>query len=218
MPYAGFDTSLYPVEVRMRALAAQSNLVWCGFYLAPAPAHPGRQWMGEYAALRAMGWGLAPIYVGLQQDGPGSPHLDAARGRSDALDAVRLLAEAGFPQGSRLFLDVESGDPPTPAMAAYAAAWFAGVRGERCRAGVYCSYRNAAAWAAADPQVAVWVWRLGRLANPGVPPFPQVPPADSGHAAAVAWQWAQDDTITVAGTVVSPVDLSVATTPDPSAN
>ena len=77
--FAGFDRSDYPGDQVMSWLKANTNLVWCGYYLGPSPSHAGTTWMTRRAALAAAGWGVAPIYVGQQITGPGSHNPSTAR-------------------------------------------------------------------------------------------------------------------------------------------
>jgi hypothetical protein len=141
-PSLGIDTSLYPGDAAMQAWASSSPYRWTGFYLA-APCHRDATWTGHRAALAAMGWGMAVIYVG-QQDwanadrGPStSPDLAAAgaqatcsasllstaQGTAEADDAIAKAASEGFPPGAAIFLDVERVQTFSPALEAYVRAW-----------------------------------------------------------------------------------------------
>src|SRR5690242_8977257 len=96
--FAGFDRSTYPGDGQMTWLKQNTNLAWCGFYLAPAPSHANQSWMTKCAFLKGLGWGLAPIYVGQQtQTSHGSHNLTAAQGTADAQNAAMLAQQAGFP-------------------------------------------------------------------------------------------------------------------------
>src|SRR3954470_16567013 len=75
-PALGIDTSLYPGDAPMQAWRTSSPYSWTGYYLA-APCHRDAGWMGHRAALAAMGWGMAVIYVG-QQDWPNAARIPAA--------------------------------------------------------------------------------------------------------------------------------------------
>ncbi|WP_223879189.1 glycoside hydrolase domain-containing protein [Chitinimonas arctica] len=110
--FAGFDTSTFPGVQKMAWLKANTNLVWCGYYLAPAPSHPGTSWMGQRAALQAAGWGIAPVYVGQQLSSqPGSHTVTAAQGTIDGNQAAALLQTDGFGPGRWVYLDLENGAP-----------------------------------------------------------------------------------------------------------
>ena len=58
--YAGFDILQYPNMAMMNWLNQNTNLVWCGYYLAPAPNRPTSQWMGKYSAVKDK-WGVLPV-------------------------------------------------------------------------------------------------------------------------------------------------------------
>jgi len=102
MPFfVGFDCLTYPGIDEMTWLKANTNLGWCGFYLAPAPSHSDSSWRGSRSDLVALGWGLLPIYVGQQTTGPGSHSVSGAQGTLDGGDAAALAAAAGFPNGAK---------------------------------------------------------------------------------------------------------------------
>src|ERR1700692_1712966 len=110
MPFfVGFDCLAYPGIDEMTWLKANTNLGWCGFYLAPAPSHSDSSWRGSRSDLVALGWGILPIYVGQQTTGPGSHNVSGAQGTLDGGDAAALAAAAGFPNGAFLYLDIEDG-------------------------------------------------------------------------------------------------------------
>jgi len=108
--FAGFDRDIYPGDTVMAAIIQKTNLRWCGFFLAPAPCHTDTSWMTKRAFLQGLGWGLAPLYVGQQLDGPGSHNVTAAQGAIDGQNAATLAAQAGFPNGSIIFLAIQQ-DP-----------------------------------------------------------------------------------------------------------
>ena len=59
--FSGFDRSEYPGDAIMAWLKGNTNLAWCGYYLAPAPSHPGTSWMMNRVKLVTDGWGLAHV-------------------------------------------------------------------------------------------------------------------------------------------------------------
>jgi hypothetical protein len=69
--HPGFDTYYYPGDPALRAWRAASPYRWVGFYL-PAPCHREGSWSGRRAAIQALGWGIAVLYVG-QQTWEGQP-------------------------------------------------------------------------------------------------------------------------------------------------
>ncbi len=217
MGHAGIDTSIYPGDAVMTRCKAETNLEWCGFYLGPAPSHPNASWMTKRSQLVSMGWGLAPIYVGQQQSGPGSHHLDAAHGDTDGADACALARRAEFPAGSVVYLDIETGGPLSAAAVAYLKHWAERVQDGGYIAGAYLSHTSAASALKAVPELKLWVFKIKHADMGGAknPPFRQAAPSGSGVAGAIAWQWAQNCKIPVNGNQLV-VDLNVANTTDPS--
>lgn len=216
--HAGFDISEYPGDAVMAWLKANTNLVWCGYYLGGAPSHPDESWMGKRVALTAAGWGLAPLYVGEQDVPPGSEHPSAAKGRTDGHQAVALMTSEGFAPGTRIFLDLEDGSLLSP-LPAYTAAWIDAVNVGGFQGGVYCSHKIAQHVSDLRPGVPIWAFKVPTTDphdSPG-PPFREDDPAGSGFAEAVAWQLDQHGTIHVppahGGRLT--VDLDSASSPDP---
>src|SRR5215472_2735206 len=123
--FAGFDCLGYPGDMVMTRIIQNTNLRWCGFYLAPAPSQGNTSWMTKRAFLQGLGWGLAPIYVGQQVSGPGSHKVTPAQGTLDAQNAASLAKKAGFANESIIFLDIEQGPPAQAATLAYYGAWLA---------------------------------------------------------------------------------------------
>ena len=190
--HAGFDTDQFPGLPVMAALKAQTNLEWCGFYLGPTPSHRVAGWMPHRAALVAQGWGLAPVYLGQETTGPGSHNVTTMQAALDGINACDLMHQAGFPNGSCVYLDLENGPPLTSALAAY-------VR------------------AALPSSVRIWAFQVATLERTTAQtPFPTPDLVGCGYPAATAWQRAQNVAISVAGHALV-VDLDVAGLPDPSA-
>lgn len=218
--FAGFECSGYPGDDTMSWLIANTNLVWCGIYLAPAPSHHDTGWMGKRASLAAAGWGIAPVYVGQQVTGPGSLNPSAAAGQTDGAQAAGYMSTEGFPAGSYVYLDIENGPPFTRPQQDYLAAWSAAVVAGGYSPGVYCSHLLAAQIAGLQPGARIWAFRIS-TANPGNQnsPFPQSDPSGCGFPAAAVWQLIQDCKIQTApgGPYSLQVDLDSATTADPGA-
>jgi len=98
MPYAGFDSLLYPGDDAIQWIKSNTNFTYVGFYLAPAPSRPDSGWMNKHDVLASQGWGFAPIYVGQQEIGqPGSHNLTPDQGTLDGYNAASLMFQAGFP-------------------------------------------------------------------------------------------------------------------------
>ncbi len=219
----GFDASAFPGLVPMTWLKNNTNLVWCGYYLGAAnTSHPGTDWLGQRAALVALGYGLAPLYVGEQE--PTAPVLgnknpSAAKGTLDGAQAIALMHGEGFPVGTTVYLDVEDGSL-SPLMQGYVGAWIDAFNGQDFSPGVYCSHLIAAAVVALRPATAPRIWAFKLTTQTGGPlggtNFPTQDPSGCGYPAD-AWQWAQQCQLNLPGTPVNHlvVDLSTAITPDP---
>jgi hypothetical protein len=219
--FAGFDTDIYPGDGQMAWLKANTNLVWCGYYLAPAPSHHDTSWMGARPALVGQGWGIAPVYLGQQITGPGSHDVSAAQGTTDGGNAADLMEGEGFPAGSTVFLDLENGPPMTAAQRDYVGAWCDTLSRRGYQPGVYCSHLLADAVSVLRPDVSIWAFKVPTIApNPVAgTTFPAPDPSGSGYDEAVAWQRGQNCRLTLPGAPATgmTVDLDVATTADPGA-
>jgi hypothetical protein len=215
--FAGFDTDVYPGDAVMTWLQANTNLVWCGYYLGGAPSHDDTSWMGKQAALTAAGWGIAPVYLGQQVIGPGSHNPSQAQGAIDGAQAAAMMASEGFPAGSCVYLDIENGPPLTPAQQQYVPAWCAAVQAAGYLPGVYCSHVLANNVAALVPGCRIWAFKVATTtAGPVAAPYRTDDPSGSGYPAAAAWQLIQNGILTLqAGTLQA--DLSSALTNNPSA-
>jgi hypothetical protein len=246
MPFAGIDRKTYPGNDFMSGLMQNTNLIWTGFYLAPAPSQGDRSWMTHLADLRAMkpGWGVAPIFVGQQHPSittPGVSHIRTAeQGRLDAATAVELADRAGFSTGSeadlpgapRIYLDIEIGGNLPREDLTYVNAWCEAIRSDPNNPylpAVYCSYRDTAAQLRRDnPDVVFWVFNINQfahghdLAMPGTGEFLKPDIGQSGFADATAWQWIQGyasiSTTLPSGAqqTVPSWDLDVSAVADPS--
>lgn len=230
--FAGFDVFGYPADTVMTRIIQNTNLRWCGFYLAPAPSQWNTSWMTKRAFLQGLGWGLAPIYVGQQVSGPGSHKVTAAQGTLDAQNAASLANKAGFAKGSIIFLDIEQGPPAQAATLAYYGAWVTELVAHTNYApGVYCSFSQVAqALFNADSRPVFWVFNINKFTcdptqvKPGRPliprtsPFPAPNPTSSGVSFAQLWQLAQGSQcgINAGGSSLAPVDFDSSVALDPS--
>jgi len=218
--FAGFDRGAYPGDATMAWLRANSNLVWCGYYLGPTPSHPGTTWMGKRAQLSGAGWGIAPVFVGQQVIPPGSLNPSAATGVTDGNTTVQLMLNEGFPPGAYVYLDLENGPPLTPAQQDYVGSWCDTVQQGGFGPGVYCSHLLAAGVHTLRPACRIWAFKVDTNQPHPVPsPYPSLAPAGCGYSEAHAWQLGQQCMITVpvAGPGPMQVDLSSALTVDPGA-
>lgn len=232
--HPGFDASLYPGDAAMRAWRSESPYRWTGLYL-PSPCHRDASWSGTRAALEAMGWGIAVLYVGQQAfedapvagaEQPGGPVvcsrtlLTAERGRADAQDAVARASGEGFAPGSTVFLDVERMRAVPDSMLAYHAAW----TGELLRDGTYLP-GTYAHQANAAPLLASARAEWAAAGRAGTPPFwiaggsgfaLDRPPYAMGLPYARVWQGAIDVDRAWGGVRLR-VDENTADRPSPSA-
>jgi hypothetical protein len=237
--HLGFDTSRFPGTAALRTWQeAGAPYEWVGFYL-PAPCHRDASWSGQRAAIEALGFGTAVIYVGQQTWGrtpdPGSAaartaarrralcsadFVHGAQGAVEGVEAVARTAAEGFPRGSVIFLDIERMDRVPTLMRAYYRAWTRRVLDDgRFRPGVYVHAHNArtvyddlvAEYRAAghDGRPPVWV-ASGRGFSP------DKRPTDVGHEFAGVWQ-GELDRVVEHGGVRLPIDVNVAAVPSPSA-
>lgn len=237
--YVGFDTHTYPGTPTMRTWkhTPGSPYSWVGFYL-PSPCHEDASWSGKSDTLRAMGWGMAIVYVGQQTWGktprPLSPaKRDALRKRSscatdlvngdegtrDADDAVARASAEGLPAGSVIFLDLERMETIPRAMRDYYRSWAARMLSNGTyQPGIYAHQHNAQTvfddvsdvFAAAGDSTTPRMWIAGGKG------FDEGrAPQDVGFAFAAVWQGVIDVARSVAR-VELPVDVSVASWASPS--
>ena len=217
--FAGFDTSAFPGLPVASWLKTNTNLVWCGFYLGPAPSHGDTGWMPHRADLVDQGWGIAPLYVGQQVTGPGSKHPSLAQGQHDGGNAATLMTSAGFASGQFVYLDLENGPPFTSPLRDYVAAWVDAVQAAGFGAGVYCSHGFAEEVHALRTTARIWAFKVSTNAAHPIPGhnFPTSDPVGSGYSGAFIWQLAQNGQIEVptAPHHTLTVDLDTCVAPDP---
>lgn len=229
--FAGFDRLDYPGDTFMKALYDNTNLCWCGFYLAPAPSQGNTSWMLKRSYLQQMGWGFAPIYVGQQTVGKGSHVVTAAQGKLDAQDAAKLASAAGFDTGSILFLDIEQGPPAQKDILDYYDAWVTELEDHtNYSPGVYCSFFQVAQSLKDKNSLPhFWVFNVNKYtcgpAKGGYQqvgnstPFPAPDPAGSGVPFAQLWQFVQGVSgcnVKAGGHTVANFDFDSSTSQDPS--
>lgn len=213
--FAGFDISGYPGDSTMSWLKANTNLVWCGYYLV-APSHEHSSWIGKSAQLNAAGWGIAPVFVGQQISGPGSLNPSASTGVTDGNQAVTGMQQEGFAPGSFVYLDIENGPPLTGPQQDYLNSWCDTVQQGGFSPGVYCSHLLAQDVQDLRPGCRIWAFKLTTQPDPVPNPYPSPDPSGSGFSGATAWQLAQNCFINANNTTLQ-VDLDSATIPDPGA-
>jgi hypothetical protein len=225
--YAGIDLERYPGDRAMQWLYDNSNLFWTGFYLASGKGKgwtTETTWWRQYSTLKAMGWGIAPIYIGKQPD---SPKLQMAaqqskavgEGYSDGLEAVRLASRAQIPAMSVLYFDLEQHALPQR-WKDYYFGWMEAVLDSLYWPGIYCypsvvpELLNSVGKQNFDrpdsPRPQVWVAdtnkagkMLGQMSfkdwvkdpQKAYPDFPTPHPSEVKVAAATSWQYAHGVTV-----------------------
>jgi hypothetical protein len=147
--------------------------------------------------------------------------VSAARGRSEADDAIARTQAESFPAGTVIFLDVEHMNAVPQAMREYYKAWTARVLSDgRYRPGFYAHTANAAliygdvksVYDSLNISHTPPFWVAGNTAE-----FARgKTPTDVGHAFAAIWQGVLDHVEERNGHRL-PIDVSVAATPSPSA-
>jgi hypothetical protein len=223
---AGFDCGSYPGDAAVTTWAAASPYAFVGYYL-DAPCHTAKSftsWSGTFPLLKSLGLGLAVIYVGLQQEGCGTAKLSRARGVTDGRDAVAKCAAEGLPEGTIVFLDVESFDGSLAApMEAYVRGWMGALLDSVvARPGVYCPAAKASQILAAakleyadhgvpDEAPVFWIVKVSSAFDPA-----SSAPEDCGVAFASVWQGRLDIAGETHGGVAIDIDQNVADSADPS--
>jgi len=213
--YYGIDTAFYPGDDAMQAWWNSSPYVYAGFYLGPAPHHQDDSYMKKRQALVNQGWGLMPIYVGLQAYNSDKASLNTQTAIAHAAEAVTLAVYAGFPVNTTIFLDVE---PPSDSQSLstaylnYIVTWANEVRGKGYVPAIYCHIKNADQLRGAlAGDIKFWVARYLKTSLP----TSKLTPADSTISFANIWQFAGNESLTYGGRTIN-VDLNVGTLRDPS--
>jgi len=244
MAFAGVDISdPFPGDHAMRALKINTNLVWLGLYLAEKDQDPGitksrKTWVGQFMPMKAMGWGVAPIYMGkqvarmneLQSQPVGGAKLGDFEGGVDGQAAVTLADAENLPKKTILYFDLElpGGATIPPVYWDYLASWSRTVLSMNYLPGIYCSSMLGAT---ISSKIASTVGNTNAMSNVWIAdtnkhksdtlknPFPAdgaFHPSLSGFAKATVWQYAHHRTITVpvAGTSLR-VDFNSSIRKDP---
>jgi hypothetical protein len=220
MPFAGFDRSGYPGDQIVKTLRDTTNLRFCGYYF-PAPSHSDGSWLGKRSFLHNLGYGVVPIYVGEQVEGPGSHHCSSHKGLIDGNDTVQRMKTEGFASGSCVYLDLENGLPLQSIQRDYINSWCKAVQEGDFLPGIYCSHLLAPMINAEQRDARIWAVKVTTTAAHPVsgPPYPEVDPGEeSGFRGAALVQLHQNCQIRVPGIAKAlTVDLDSADAPDPGA-
>jgi hypothetical protein len=191
--YYGFDRSVYPGDPKMSSLWSGSVFWYTGFYLAPAPHHTDTSWMSKRTYLKNLGWGFLPIYIGRQE---GDGNLNYAQGQTDADNADSLGRQAGFPGGTHIFLDIETGGTLSANFINYIKGWVHEIDSTNTIywASIYCNVSCAAQikTAIGSDYATFWCVKPDCPPSPGCNlPSPAPNPANCGISYALVWQYAQ---------------------------
>jgi hypothetical protein len=242
--YLGFDRNTYPGDANLKAL--HHTFSYTGYWLNHPPGERTNTWIGHRAAVESAGFGFLVLFNGRLYAELKSVAHATKLGHSDAQAATAAARREGFPAHTVIFLDQEQGGRMLPEQKAYIYAWVDAVTAAGFRAGIYCSGVAAKddgnVVTAEDIRAnagsrAIVYWAI----NDACPPAPgcafparTASPAQSGISFAEVWQYAQSpQRKDVAGRCSNyardgscypdragvqdlPVDLDLATSPDPS--
>lgn len=230
MYFLGFDRNAMPTPDQMDSLrVVNSSLSWCGYYLAPAPMHSDTSWMGNRANLLANGWLPVPVFLPtppatiIHTGGAG-----ASGGAAEATLALHLAEGEGFPAGTFIYLDLESGDALSQDGEEYVAQWVQTLDDAGYKAGIYCSYLLAPQIAKvvdglnSTPDVRIWAFHVKTTAKhtlvPNLAAITPADPAGSGAPQASMWQFEQNAVNQGTSPVLDglDIDLSHSNVQDPS--
>ncbi|MFG1625398.1 glycoside hydrolase domain-containing protein [Kribbella sp. NPDC049227] len=141
----GFDACNAPSSALMAAWTATTAYRAIGIYFGGSHRYCSAQpnltpaWLTEQAG---RGWHFLPIYVGTQASGLGT--TAAAKGTSEADDAVNGAATLGIPPGSVLYNDMEAYSATYKTnVLSYLSAWTAELHAKGYKSGVYGSLLSA---------------------------------------------------------------------------
>jgi hypothetical protein len=148
--YAGFDVSHFPGPNTM-ATYREQGFVISGMYLTHGPGIVDYNWIHAAASLAKAGWGLVPIYFGLQLVTASGKHVSPpadpmGAADRDAKEAIKLAREAGLEEQQTLYLDVETTFPKDGKYEAYLLKWIELVRKAKYNTALYC-HLNQLDWA-----------------------------------------------------------------------
>ena len=242
--YLGFDRNTYPGDANLQTL--HKAFSYTGYWLNQPPGEETNTWTGHRAAVESAGFGFLVLFNGRLYAELKSIANATKLANSDARAAVSAAHREGFPAHTIIFLDQEQGGRMLPEQKAYIYAWVDAVTAAGFRAGIYCSGipsndDNNIVTAgdiranSSGRDITYWVTNDACPPAPGCAfPSRAATPAQSGVSFAEVWQYAQSpQRKDVAGRCSNyardgscypdragvqdlPVDLNLATSPDPS--
>lgn len=183
-PLLGVDRSTAFTDAELDVLWTDHQVKVIAFYLG-GPYYSINGWnKSDVDRCIAKGFKVVPIYVGQNfVTGSLAPELTAAKGSSDALEAINLMHEFGFSDvsGLPIFLDMESatyGHNPNGSDE-YAYAWLLTTKQSGAVDGLYCDLTMIDAMVSKhEPPGLFWYasWRYNSISGqaklddmPGVP-------------------------------------------------
>jgi Domain of unknown function (DUF1906) len=201
--YLGCDLNQYPGDDAMREL--RRDCTFTGYWLGPPPGEKANSWQGKHEALRKLGFGFLPLYLGPESAQLKSIQTARDQGARDGDSAARFASRESFLFGVIIYLDIEEGGRLSPNYHVYLRAWAAALQQAGFRPGVYCSGMpvdegqgvviTTAADIRNDPAAgnfSFWVYNDQCPPSHGCEPLLDPPhPGRSGVPFAAVWQFAQ---------------------------
>jgi hypothetical protein len=242
--YLGFDRNTYPGDAILKVL--HQTFSFTGYWLNNPPGERTNTWTGHRAVVESAGFGFLVLFNGRLYAELKSVANAKRLGNADAQTGVAAARREGFPAHTVIFLDQEQGGRMLPEQKAYIYAWVDAITAAEFRAGIYCSGMAAKdddnvvtaediRATAAGRDITYWAINDACPPAPGCAfPTRTASPAQSGVSFAEIWQYAQSpQRKDVAGRCSNyardgscypdrtgvqdlPVDLDLATSPDPS--
>lgn len=134
--FAGFDRNQYPGDAALPVL--RKTFAFSSYWLSAPPGEKTNSWTGKRAMLQEQGFGFLLLYQG-RTSGQLTKQICVDAGLADAQAAAAAARREGFPEGSRIFLDVEEGGRFSEGYHAYLRSWAESLKKEKYRPGIYCS-------------------------------------------------------------------------------
>lgn len=134
--FVGFDRNEYPGDAALAVL--RKSFAFASYWLSAPPGGKTNSWTGKRAVLQAQGFGFLLLYQG-RTSSQLTKQICVDAGLADAQAAAAAARREGFPEGSRIFLDVEEGGRFSEEYHAYLRSWAQSLKNERFRPGIYCS-------------------------------------------------------------------------------
>lgn len=198
--FLGFDRNEYPGDAALPVL--RKTFAFSSYWLSAPPGEKTNSWTGKRAMLQAQGFGFLLLYQG-RTSGQLTKQICVDAGLAGAQAAAAAARREGFPEGSRIFLDVEEGGRFSEGYHAYLRSWVESLKNEKYRPGIYCSGiavdegGGSRIISADDIQrhigvadVVYWVYNDACPPSPGcVVPKNLLAPSSSGVAYAAVWQY-----------------------------